>query len=91
MIGVNSTGAFGTHNANQSLLNTRKGRPFLQSGAVRRFQNSNIELAIQEPSTSKREQFKSWLRKDNATERKISLLTLAVSLLAAKVLLLLIA
>ncbi|OEK04258.1 hypothetical protein [Roseivirga misakiensis] len=91
MIGVNSTGAFGTHNANQSLLNSRKGRPFLQGSAVRRFQNSDIELAIQEPSKSKRKQFKAWLKKDNAMERKISLLTLVVSFLAAKVILLLIA
>jgi len=91
MIAFNSSGSFSTHNANQSLLNSRKGRPFLSGGSVRRFQNSNVALAIKEQSPSKTAQFNAWLKEDIARENKVRLLTLVISVLVVKVLMLLIA
>lgn len=87
MIVVNSSGSFSTLNANNSLLNSRKGRPFLSGGSIRRFQNSNMEVTVKEQSLTKKAQFKAWLKKDIAKERKVDLLILAVSVLLAKVLL----
>lgn len=91
MIGVSSTGSFSTLSANQSLLNSRKGRPFLNGGSIHRFHNSDIELSVKEQSLSKRAQFKTWLKKETAHEKKVSFLILVISVLVVQVLMLSIA
>ncbi|OEK01318.1 hypothetical protein BFP97_07225 [Roseivirga sp. 4D4] len=82
---ITSTGAFSTHNSNQSLLNTRRNKSFLHKGSVKRFEHSNLKLKLSKTSSSRAAKFKAWLRKDNAQERKIDLLILLVSVLIVKV------
>lgn len=91
MIGVSSTGSFSTLSANKSLLNSRKGRPFLNGGSIHRFHNSDIEVSVKEQSLFKKAQFKAWLKQDIAQEKKVNFLILVISVLVVKVIMLSIA
>ncbi len=90
MMTITSSGAFSTHSSNQSFLNTKRNKSFLYKGATRRFENTNLKLETSSVSTSRREKFKAWLRKDIAQERKTDVLMLVVSILIVKVALLVI-
>lgn len=90
MAAITSSGAFSTHNSNQSFLNTRRNKGFLYKGAVRRFENTNLKFESVPVSDTKMTQFKVWLKDDIAQKRKTDALILVISVLLVKVALLVI-
>lgn len=90
MSAITSSGAFSTHSSNQSLLNTRRNKGFLYKGAVRRFENTNVQFESVPMSDTKKTQFQAWLKQDMAQKRKTDVLILVISVLIVKVALLVI-
>ncbi len=81
MVASTSSGLFGNLGANQSKLNTRRGKSFLWRNAVRRMKGKALEDKEERTSGHKLKELRAQLKNEAAQDRQKHVLILLNSIL----------